>query len=332
MDKLLLRGRVAVACAPAARMPALLCLLGLVALGAPDLVVAAEPVRFNEVTVPAAEQAVAFEEAMRAALVRATGRRDAATDPALQSLVGDAARYVQIYRPARAGSGTQVTFDAAALERAIVAAGRSVWPRDRPVALVVIVQPPPGADPATARRALEDAGAARGLPLRLSSAQAAGLAGSTEVGGDAALAAAQRLGANVALVGRGDETGWRWAYHAPGQLLEFDGGIEAGIDGAADALASAALAVLAQPEDDVLVEVRGVDGLADYAEAARLLGAVTGVRTASLVESTGSEAVFLVRARGGADGLAAALSQSTALRAIDVSRDRLVCILDRQGS
>lgn len=305
----------------------------LLSLGATD-VLAAEIVRFNEVTVPAAEQAVAFQQAMRAALVRATGRRDASTDPALQSLISDAARYVQIYRPARTGSGSgaQVTFDAAALERAIVAAGRGVWPRDRPVALVVIVQPPPGADPAVVRRALEDAGAARGLPLRLASAQSVGLVAGAEVTREAALAAAQRLGANVALVGRGDEAGWRWAFHAPQQDSEFDGGVEAGIDGAADALATAALAVLSQPEADVLVEVRGVDGLVAYAEAARILAGATGVRTAALVESAGSEAIFLVRARGGADGLAAALGQSAALRAIDASGNRLVYMLDRQGS
>ena len=315
---------------PAARL-LVLAVLAVVSL-VPRDVHAAETVRFNEVTVPVADQAAAFRDAMRAALVRATGRRDAATDPAFQALIGDAARYVQIYRPARAGSGTQVTFDPAALERAIVAAGRGVWPRDRPVALVVIVQPPAGADPAAARRALEDAGAARGLPLRLASAQAAGLAGSTETGGEAAMAAAQRLGANVALVGRGDEAGWRWAFHTPQQSLEFEGGIEAGVDGAADALATAALAVLAQPEGDVLVEVQGVDGLVDYAEATRILGTATGVVAAALVESAGSQAVFRVRARGGADGLAAALSQSAALRAIDASGERLVYILDRPGS
>jgi hypothetical protein len=294
--------------------------------------VAAEAVRFNEVTVGASEQPAAFQDAMRVVLVRATGRREAGTDPAFQALVADAARFVQIYRPARAGSGTQVTFDAAALERAIAAAGGSVWPRERPVALVVVVQPPPGADPVVVRRALEDAGAARGLPLRLVSASSAGLAGLPEVGADVALAAAQRLGADVALVGRGDGAGWRWAFHAPQQALDFEGGVAAGVDGAADALAAAALAVLAQPESDVVVEVRGVEGLADYAEAARLLAAATGVRFASLLESTGSQVSFRVRARGGADGLAAALAQSARLRPIDATGDRLVFELGRQGS
>jgi hypothetical protein len=75
-----------------------------------------------------------------------------------------------------------------------------------------------------------------------------------------------------------------------------------------------------------------VEGLADYAEAARLLAAATGVRFASLLESTGSQVSFRVRARGGADGLAAALAQSARLRPIDATGDRLVFELGRQGS
>lgn len=299
-------------------------LVGFAGLPAP----AAESVRFNEVTVPLTEQSAAFPEAMRVALVRATGRREAATDAQFQALVGDAARYVQIYRPARAGAGTQVTFDAVALERAIVAAGGAVWPRERPVALVVILQAPPGADPVAARRALEDAATARGLPLRLSSAQSAGLAGIADVGSEVALAAAQRAGADVALLARGDASGWRWSFHAPQQELEFQGGVEAGIEGAADALSAAAVAVLAQPEREVLVQVDGVSGLREYAEVTRLLGAATGVRAVTLVESSGSQASFAVQARGGADGLAAGLAGSPRLRPVDSASDRLVYALE----
>ncbi len=50
----------------------------------------------------------------------------------------------------------------------ITAAGRSIWPQERPVALSSIGDAalPAGADPAAVRRALEDAASQRGLPVR----------------------------------------------------------------------------------------------------------------------------------------------------------------------
>jgi hypothetical protein len=304
----------------------LLVWLAFAASGSPAL--ATQVLRFNEVTVSVAEQGAAFQEAMRVALVRATGRRDAAIDPALQPLVADARRYVQIYRPASGGSGTQVTFDAGALERAIVAAGRSVWPRERPVALVVITQAPPGADPAAARRSLEEASMARGLPLSLASAQAAGLSGGAQVTSEAALAAARRLGADVALVGRGDPSGWQWTYFGSADEQTFSGGIGAGIDGAADALAADAQALMAQPEVEVMVQVAGVGTLAAYAQVTRLLGGAAGVSAAALVEAGGDMAVFRVMARGGPDALAAALAASPRLRPLEGAAPRLAYSLE----
>jgi hypothetical protein len=303
-------------------------LLCLVLAGSGSPARATQVLRFNEVTVPVAEQGAAFQEAMRVALVRATGRRDAALDPALQPLVSDARRYVQIYRPASGGSGTQVTFDAAAVERAIVAAGRSVWPRERPVALVVITQAPPGADPAAARRALEDVASARGLPVSLTPAQSAGLFGAVSVTSEVALAAARRLGADVALVGRGDASGWQWTYFGASDEQVFSGGIGAGIEGAADALAADAQALMAQPELEVLVQVGGVATLAGYAQASRLLGAAAGVGSVTLVEAGADSAVFRVMVRGGPEGLAAALATNPRLRALEGGAQRLAYTLE----
>lgn len=68
---------------------------------------------------------------MREALVRATGRRESASDPAFAALVAQASDYVKSYGTGPRGEA-QVVFDGAALERAIVAAGRSVWDRSGP--------------------------------------------------------------------------------------------------------------------------------------------------------------------------------------------------------
>jgi len=262
---------------------------------------------------------------MRVALVRLTGRRDADTEPAFAPLLADARRYVQIFRPLPGGAGTQVTLDAGAIERAIAATGRGTWPRERPVAMIVIAQPPPGADATTVRRALEDAAAQRGLPVLLTSAQSAGLAGAS-IDGPSALAAARRLGADVALVGQGaggDPSQWRWSFYGANGSETFTGALTAGIHGAVDRLAAATDAVMQQPEAAALVQVSGVASLRDYAQVSRLLAGSAGVRGVSLLEAGSGYAVFRVMARGGGDGLAAALAAQSRLRPTSDASGRL---------
>lgn len=66
----------------------------------------------------------AFAEAMRQVLARATGRPAAADEPALASLVKDAARYVQLYRQVQGGQ-LLVGFDGRRIEHFISAADPS---------------------------------------------------------------------------------------------------------------------------------------------------------------------------------------------------------------
>ena len=73
--------------------------------------------------------------------MRATGRTEAGADPALASIVADAAHYMQSSRTAQDGA-TRVVFDGAALATAITAAGRSLWDSSRPFTLVVLSPPP----------------------------------------------------------------------------------------------------------------------------------------------------------------------------------------------
>src|SRR5690242_14452085 len=77
-------------------------------------------------TAPAADPTPAAQEAMRAALVRLTGMRAAATDPTLAPIVDVARQYVQIERSTTSGQ-IQVLSDAAALRAAIEATGRRIW-------------------------------------------------------------------------------------------------------------------------------------------------------------------------------------------------------------
>src|SRR5262245_35743656 len=142
------------------------------------------------------------QDAMRRVLVRATGRREAANDPALSAVVTDAPRYVQGSRKTPTGD-TQVTFDSTALEQAIAGAGRSVWDRERPFTLVVFNPPLSGAAAEAARIEMERAAETRGLPISMAPVPVVDANG-VELPRETVLQGAQRLGGDAVLIARGD--------------------------------------------------------------------------------------------------------------------------------
>ena len=285
---------------------------------------AARAVRVYEVDV-SGQSTTALQEAMRQALVRATGRRESANDPALASLIEDAPKYVKSYSPGPRGE-TQVIFDRVAVERSIAAAGRSVWDPERPFTLVVLYPPPSRAEADAARSALEQVAAARGLlisvvPLSIMDANGA------ELGHDALLATAQRYGGDEILVGRSDAGApagqYQWTLNTGFSSQSWSGPLAAGIDGTVDQLAPAQGASLAQTEAKVQVEVSGVGTLADYANVQRILESVPGVRGANIDRAGGNSVTFDITARGGSEALDHALAGSAHLARAETSNARL---------
>jgi len=279
--------------------------------------------RVYEAAVASADSPAALEDAMRQVLVRATGRRDAARDPALAAIVADAGRYVQRYRPTAAG-GTEVVFDAAAVEQAITSAGRNAWERERPFTLVVVHPPPAAAAADDVRRSIEAAAAARGLPVSVVPMSLVDASGA-ELDRNELLQSAQRFGGDAVLVGRNDRGGtqWQWTLHAPVASESWSGPLEAGVHGAVDALARGEDASFALTEAEALIAVDGVVTLTDYATVERLLDAVPGVRRVDLEEASGSTVTFRVLARGGADGVDRELTGSARLARTGASGGRL---------
>ncbi|HET9864555.1 MAG TPA: DUF2066 domain-containing protein [Steroidobacteraceae bacterium] len=286
---------------------------------------ALRPVRVFEVNVSsqldAATQALS---GLRQVLVRATGARDAANDPALSGILAQAQQYVIATRPAGSGSTTLV-FDAAALSRDITAAGRALWASDRPLLLIVLTGGPAFASFQSRRQvegALDSAGNLRGQPVRVARPEALNLpAGGGDIPIDVALAAAQRLGADAVMVGYGDAAvdggPWRWNMAAPGITESWSGSLEEGVNGAADIFVRNAQAFAALPEQSILVEIENVPTLRDYARVADILGAAGGVESVQLAEVSGTRATFSVVARGGADSLQSALAGNTSLERTD---------------
>jgi len=285
---------------------------------------AGRPVRVYEVDLKGGQSPASLQDAMREALVRATGRRESATDPALASVIAEAQNYVKGYTPS--ARGQQVIFDSAAVDRAIVAAGRSVWDRNRPFTLIVLNPPPPRNAEDAVRTELDQTAIQRGLPVTLVPVSPVDSSGN-ELGRDALMQMAQRYGGDAVLVGRGDATvpnaQLQWTLHTNFSSQSWTGPLAAGVDGAVDTLAPAQGGSLAQIESAARVEVQGVATLTDYANVERMLESVPGVRRANVSAANGNVVVFDMLVRGGPDAIKQALAGSTHLVQSDASSGRL---------
>ena len=288
------------------------------------------------VTVPyAGQNEVAFREAMRDVLVRATGRRDAADLESLAPIVANASRYVVSYRRATGGQLT-VTFDGAAIEDAIDASGLPSWGAERPTTLVwlaldrgggrrALVSAATGGDEKTL---VDQSAARRGLPLAWPGpgddlVRALQQAWS----GDHAplVAAATRYGAEGVLIGRatpaaGGQYTVEWTFVAAGLSAQASGPLESGPELAADRYASLFATPGAGARTEQLVTVTGIDSLERYASALRVLSRLPQVRDVAVDEVTPDGVSFLVRVRGDPEGLRQAIQKDGRLTAVDASR------------
>jgi hypothetical protein len=256
----------------------------------------------------------ALQNAMRQALVRATGRRESADDPALASVIADAARYVQSYTSGPHGE-PQVVFDAAAVGRALEAAGRGVWGRERPFTLVVLYPPLARADAEAARGELERTATERGLPISVIPLPVADAAGNP-LAADQLLQSAQRYGGDQVLVGRADAAvppgQLQWTLYTRAASPSWTGPLSAGVDHTVDLLAPPP-GTAASADAATRVRIEGIAGLADCAAAERVLQSIPGVRRADLAEVDGSSATFEIDVPGGSAVLERELGGTTHL-------------------
>jgi hypothetical protein len=148
----------------------------------------------------AGQSAPALQQAMRDALVRATGRRESASDPVFGGLITDAPKYVQGYDRGPRGE-LQVLFNAAAVGKAIAALDRSVWDPNRPFTLVVMYPAPDQADQAADQASLGQAAEQWGLPISIVPLPVADDSGNL-LARESLLQMAHQYGAEQLLIGR----------------------------------------------------------------------------------------------------------------------------------
>jgi hypothetical protein len=276
-----------------------------------------------------ASQAAAFQAAMKIVLVRVTGRRSAAEDPALAPLVGNARRYVQQYR-GTPDNQMWVSFDGPAIERWLTQNGQPLWGHERPMTFVwLTAQTGPQAgtvitasDTSELKTAIDLQAAVRGLPLQWPTGldlqrnrlDYAGVNGAAP----AVLAdIGRRAGAEGTLIGRAngvaDTAAVRWTHLFQDRTSEFSGPLE-GVDRAADTYAElfAASGTLA-PVD---IEVTGVGDVREYANLQTYLESLTFISHVSVVGLTGDTVRFRLATRGGVESLQRTLSLNGRLQPI----------------
>jgi hypothetical protein len=291
-------------------VPGLLGVLGLVAAPA----WAVRPVQVYEVTVRGSSAATLVTDGMREALVRATGRRDAPANPLLAGILQNAAQYLKDTR-SLSGGAVQLNFDGATLGQAILAAGGSLWDSNRPFTLVAVNPVPTGPAGDALRVQLEQIAETRGLPISVVPLAVTDAAGAT-LPDNAVLQSAQALGGDAVLIGRADASNpglWQWHLVSSYTSDGWSGALDAGINGAADSLASVAADTGSKPLVQVAVQVAGVATLTDYAHVEQLLRAVPGVQSSGLTVAQGTTATFVVGMRGGGEALLRALTGSSHL-------------------
>ncbi len=303
------------------QLPALLCIVGAALLQPQGLYAAARPDLF-QAPAPLADRSeaaysTAFQTALKAVLVKVTGRRTVEGDPALAPLITEARRYVQQFHPTADGQ-ILVAFDGTAIERWLAQNGQPIWGRDRPVTYVWLgVQSgAPGGgtivtrDDTSELKSLIDAeAAARAVPLAWPTSADLGnnhidYAALGTLAPTALAEIARRLGGDGVLVGHATNATaaatLRWTHVYQDRSSEFSGLLE-GVDRAADAYAG--LFAASGGFLPVDIEVDGIGDVKAYASVETFLGSLALISHVGVESLSGDGVRFHLSARGGLEAL-----------------------------
>lgn len=240
------------------------------------------------------DRAAAFAEALKVAVVRASGRAEAATAPRVVAAAADPSRYVQQYSTT-ADRMLKVGFDARAMDQLLQQAGLPWWPAERPPVTVYLftasvaggTRALTGADQAPERVELEQAARSRGVPIVWP-------AGAVDPA-----SARARLGVDRAvLLGLGAPGDYEWVYAHAGQTLRTQGGVAQGVDAAADALAARYAPASTRSTSAVLLRIGGLAGVRDYAALTAYLEGLSLVRGVAVKQLQRDAVQFELEVRG----------------------------------
>jgi len=290
------------------------------------------------------ERNEAIRVALDEILIRISGDRNTPRLEALRGLYKRSLKLVQQYRyralPQQNGSSSErgltqvlwVSFNQAAIDRALRKAGVPLWGQARPATLVWVAiddggeRAMMGAETlAQPKRVMQQQAQRRGVPLfvPLWDLEDQVRLRFTDVWGnfrDAILAASDRYATEGVLVGRliqqagvwegrwtlylgGGEEHWRVTSPLQAEVLS------AGVDGAADLLGSRFARVFDESQSErVKVTIRDVSSLEDYARTMLFLRSLDVVTAVQVEKVAGDFVTFELQVRGNSSGLAQTIS------------------------
>lgn len=265
-----------------------------------------------------------YREALARVLVRATGRRDIASEPALAPAIRESNRLVLRYGFTAEGR-LEVSFDGPAIESLLAENGLPVWSRERPRTLVWLAMDNGagartlvgGEEASEAKQFLQQLAAQRGLPLLfplMDTVDMLALPFADVWGGfnDNVSEASRRYNPDAVLIGRAlrDVTGYwvvRWTLMFQGQVHEYLGTIDDGVQVSADWFAGQYAVVAGAGASRALVNVTGVHSLEAYAAVQDYLSGLSMVSHLDVRQATADSVLFELSLAGGREVLRRAM-------------------------
>jgi len=242
-----------------------------------------------------ADRQAGFAAALRAAAVRASGRREAANNAVIAQAAADPSRYVQQYGTT-SGRMLKVGFDAQAMEQLLARAGLPIWPAERPKTLVLLA-----VDSPVERAEIERAAQYRGLPLtwpRIAADVERARAELLSDDANAVAAAASADEAQAVLVGISRGGAVEWVFGHAGRTTRAQGSLQEGADLAADTLADRYAPASTRGVSTLGIRVGGIGGVRAYAALLEYLQSLSPVKQVSVVELAGGVVQLQVTMRG----------------------------------
>ena len=217
------------------------------------------------------DRAASMAEALRAVAVKASGKREAASSPAIAG--ANPTKYVQRYS-ITADKMLKVGFDGGAIEQLLQQAGLPLWPAERPVTVIDA--------PVTDRAAMESVAQLRGLPVEWA----------------AGVGVPPSSARRATLVGVPSGSEFAWTFTHDGRTTQARGPTEAGVHLAADTLAARYAPASTRSSSNLTLRVDGMDDLADYSGLLVYLRGLSLVRGVEVESLDGTVITLRVAVRG----------------------------------
>jgi uncharacterized protein len=274
--------------------------------------VGAAEVALYRVTVPLngnteADRTTAFAEALRAVVVRASGQRDAGSNPVVASRAGRANQLVQQYS-ATPNRELRVGFEADTIDEILQNANLPSWPSERPVTLVILAvtgvaggaRAVRSGESSPERSQLEQAARARGVPLTWPTGELRvdAVRAQLEASGQDAVSTTAGSRADAVLIGSAAGGKTEWTLVHAGRVAQRRGSIADGAHLAADSFADRYAPASTLGLSTATVRVDGIDTLQAYAGLMDELESLSLVRRVVVAEVDRASVRLLLTLRG----------------------------------